>query len=134
MKHSCETQAQPYLTSGLHQTRFDTLIADGDGLYDPAQYNDRLLLGLKGTMPEAELHFIKQRMLRGNCAKTARGELRTQLPMGYVYDAAEQIVKDPDQQAQTVISMVFELFGRYGTIHAGLRALVRNEVKCHVES
>jgi len=63
---------------------FGTLICDLDGIYDPSQYNDRLLLGLKGTMSEAELHVLKQRMLAGKMAKARRGELGMLLPMGYV--------------------------------------------------
>jgi DNA invertase Pin-like site-specific DNA recombinase len=60
--------------------RFGTLIADLDGLYDPARYNDRLLLGLKGTMSEAELHILRQRLLEGKLHKAGRGELRMSLP------------------------------------------------------
>ena len=63
---------------------FDTLIADVDGVYDPANYNDRLLLGLKGTMSEAELHILRARMLAGRNAKARRGELGKPLPMGYL--------------------------------------------------
>jgi DNA invertase Pin-like site-specific DNA recombinase len=63
---------------------FGTLIADLDGIYDPSQYNDRLLLGLKGTMSEAELHMIKQRMLQGKRNKAQRGELGFHVPIGYV--------------------------------------------------
>ena len=65
---------------------FGTLICDLDGLYDPATYNDRLLLGLKGTMSEAELHIIRQWMLQGAQQKTRRGELVTRVPMGYMRD------------------------------------------------
>src|SRR3954462_696942 len=64
---------------------FDTLIADTDGVYDPAQFNDRLLLGLKGTMSEAELHILKQRMYQGILSKARRGELTYALPVGYVW-------------------------------------------------
>src|SRR5438477_12752123 len=67
---------------------FRTLIADLDGVYDPAQYNDRLLLGLKGTMSEAELHILKQRMLQGAMQKARRGELISKVPIGYVRNAA----------------------------------------------
>ena len=74
------------------------LIADEEGLYDPAAYNDRLLLGLKGTMSEAELHLIKQRLVEGARAKAGCGELRRRLPVGFVWDQAGRIVKDPDQQ------------------------------------
>ena len=79
---------------------FGTLIADLDGLYDPRQYNDRLLLGLKGTMSEAELHLLKQRMYQGTLQKARRGALRFALPMGYVHNAAGEVVYDPDEQVR----------------------------------
>ena len=78
---------------------FDTLIADTDGVYDPAQFNDRLLLGLKGTMSEAELHILKARMLEGRMAKARRGELGRPVPMGYVRRPSGEIALDPDEQA-----------------------------------
>ena len=96
---------------------FGTLIGDLDGIYDPTTYNDRLLLGLKGTMSEAELHILKQRMLEGKRAKARRGELGMQVPMGYVRQRSGAVVKDPDEQAQSVIQRVFELFERKRTIH-----------------
>ena len=115
---------------------FNTLIADSDGVYDPSNYNDRLLLGLKGTMSEAELHIIKQRMLSGKKAKAKRGELGMQVPMGYITHPSGEIIKDPDEQAQSTIQLVFELFGRYRTIHSVLRHLVKNEITmpCRVRS
>jgi len=115
---------------------FNTLIADSDGIYDPSNYNDRLLLGLKGTMSEAELHIIKQRMLSGKKAKARRGELGMQVPMGYITHPSGEIIKDPDEQAQSTIQLVFELFGRYRTIHAVLRHLVSNQITmpCRVRS
>src|SRR5690242_9413605 len=78
---------------------FHTLIADLDGIYDPVQYNDRLLLGLKGTMSEAELHILKQRMYEGRLSKARRGELNFPLPIGYVWRDGE-IAFDPDDQVQ----------------------------------
>src|ERR1700726_4104358 len=71
---------------------FDTLIADVDGVYDPAHFNDRLLLGLKGTMSEAELHIIKARLQGGILNKARRGELQCSLPVGFVYNALNQPV------------------------------------------
>ena len=82
---------------------FDTLIADVDGVYDPANYNDRLLLGLKGTMSEAELHILQARMLAGRNAKARRGELGKPLPMGYLRRPSGEVALDPDEQAQGVI-------------------------------
>jgi DNA invertase Pin-like site-specific DNA recombinase len=71
---------------------FGTLIGDADGIYDPQTYNDRLLLGLKGTMSEAELHILKQRMLEGKRAKARRGELHMLLPRGYVRTPAGEVI------------------------------------------
>jgi DNA invertase Pin-like site-specific DNA recombinase len=111
---------------------FRTLIADLDGLYDPTSYNDRLLLGLKGTMSEAELHILKQRMLQGALQKARRGELINKVPIGYVRDAAGDVQMDPDEQARMVVQMVFEQFGRLGSASATLRWLVRQQVKLPV--
>jgi len=108
---------------------FGTLIGDLDGIYDPSEYNDRLLLGLKGTMSEAELHIIKRRMLEGKRAKARRGELGVQVPMGYIRRPSGEVIKDPDEQAQDTLKMVFSLFQRYGTINGVLRHLVRNGVQ-----
>ena len=88
---------------------FRTLIADTDGVYDPGNYNDRLLLGLKGTLSEAELHVIKQRMLAGKKAKAKRGELGMQLAMGYVKHRSGEIIKDPDEQTQSTTSSSLSL-------------------------
>ncbi len=108
---------------------FSTLIGDVDGIYDPGSYNDRLLLGLKGTMSEAELHILKQRMLAGKKAKARRGELVLLLPMGYIRRPSGEVIKDPDEQAQAVIELVFEVFARRGTIHAVLRHLVEHAIE-----
>ena len=108
---------------------FSTLIGDPDGVYDPSQYNDRLLLGLKGTMSEAELHLIKQRLLAGKRAKAARGELGMQVPMGYTRRASGEIVKDPDEQARATIELVFDQFDRIGTVNGLLRYLVEHRIE-----
>ena len=107
---------------------FRTLIGDLDGIYDPSDYNDRLLLGLKGTMSEAELHILKRRMLEGKKAKARRGELCMQLPMGYLRRPSGEVIKDPDEEAQATIEMVFDLFRRHGTLNAILRTLVNNSI------
>ena len=88
---------------------FGTLIADLDGLYDPALYNDRLLLGLKGTMSEAELHLLKQRSYQGCLSKARRGALTFALPIGYVWDADGAVQFDPDEQVQAVGSSTAHL-------------------------
>jgi len=93
-----------------------TLLADGEGLYDPTRYNDRLLLGLKGTMSEAELNTIKERLVEAMRAKAKRGEFRFRLAPGYVWDEAGRMQKDPDDQVRSVIARVFDRFAQLGTI------------------
>jgi DNA invertase Pin-like site-specific DNA recombinase len=92
----------------------DTLILDEDGLYDPSHFNDRLVLGLKGTMSEAELHVLQARLQGGLLNKARRGELKQPLPIGLVY-AANQVVLDPDQQVQQALRLFFQTFARTGS-------------------
>jgi DNA invertase Pin-like site-specific DNA recombinase len=113
---------------------FDTLIADVDGVYDPTNYNDRLLLGLKGTMSEAELHILKARMLEGRKAKARRGELGKAVPMGYLRRPSGEVVLDPDEQAQATIRLVFDLFERLRTIGKVLRYLVEHDIRLPVRA
>lgn len=108
---------------------FGTLIGDLDGVYDPTLYNDRLLLGLKGTMSEAELHILKQRMLEGKRAKARRGELGMQVPMGYVRHLSGEVIKDPDEQAQGVILRVFDVFERKRTLNGVLQTFVEQRIQ-----
>src|SRR5215213_1318583 len=105
------------------------LLADADGVYDPVDYNDRLLLGLKGTMSEAELHLLKQRMLAGRQAKARRGELAIGLPTGYVRHPSGEAVLDPDEQVQTVVRLIFAKFAELGTLHGVLRWMVDHDVQ-----
>ncbi len=91
----------------------DTLILDEDGIYDPAHFNDRLLLGLKGTMSEAELHVMRARLRGGLLNKARRGELRTHLPTGLVYDV-DEVVLDPDLEVQQAMRLLFQTFVRTG--------------------
>jgi DNA invertase Pin-like site-specific DNA recombinase len=93
----------------------DTLILDEDGIYDPSHFNDRLLLGLKGTMSEAELHLLRARLIGGQLNKARRGELRMKIPIGYVYDSGGRLVFDPDQQVQQAVRLLFETFRRTGS-------------------
>jgi len=86
------------------------LIIDEDGCYDPIDFNDQLLLGLKGTMSQAELHFIRSRLLGGKQNKAKKGELRFPLPIGYCYDDFGQIVFDHDEQVREVIELFFQVF------------------------
>jgi DNA invertase Pin-like site-specific DNA recombinase len=97
----------------------DTLILDEDGLYDPAHFNDRLLLGLKGTMSEAELHVLRARLRGGILNKARRGELRCgRLPTGLIYDALGRVVLDPDLQVQESVRLLFQTFARTGALSA----------------
>lgn len=111
---------------------FGTLIADLDGVYDPAQYNDRLLLGLKGTMSEAELHVMKQRMDRGKLSKARRGELVLGVPIGYVRSSSGEVGLDPDEQVRHVVELVFRKFEELQTLNAVLRYLVEHDVQIGV--
>lgn len=95
----------------------DTLILDEDGVYDPNQFNDRLVLGLKGTMSEAELHYLKARMRGGVISKARRGELKTPLPVGLVYTPDDRVVLDPDQQVQQAVRLLFDTFKRVGSAY-----------------
>lgn len=90
----------------------DTLLLDEDGLYDPGHFNDRLLLGLKGTMSEAELHVIGARLQGGILSKARRGELKMRPPVGLVYDAADRLVRDPDRRVQEAVKLFFATFWR----------------------
>jgi excisionase family DNA binding protein len=93
----------------------DTLIADADGVYHPADFNDRLVLGLKGTMSEAELHLIRSRLTAGLRHKAARGELRQFLPVGFDYDEAGAVVITSDEAVVEAIATVFRRFAELGT-------------------
>ena len=93
----------------------NTLILDEDGIYDPASFNDRLLLGLKGTMSEAELHFLKARMRGGQLNKASRGDLKIGPPVGLIYLPDGTIALDPDTEVQAALRMVFTTFERLGS-------------------
>jgi DNA invertase Pin-like site-specific DNA recombinase len=96
----------------------DTLILDEDGLYHPGQFNDRLLLGLKGTMSEAELHVLRARLQGGLLNKARRGELKIALPVGLLHDAADRVVRDPDQRVRACVVLFFDTFHRVGSASA----------------
>ena len=106
-----------------------TLILDEDGLYDPGHFNDRLLLGLKGTMSEAELHVLKARLLGGIISKAQRAELKVPLPVGLVYDQEQRVVLDPDQQVQNSLRHLFTTFVRTGSAWGTVQAFRREGVK-----
>jgi DNA invertase Pin-like site-specific DNA recombinase len=113
---------------------FGTLIADLDGVYDPGNYNDRLLLGLKGTMSEAELHIIKQRMNQGRLQKAKRGELVFDVPAGYVRLPSGEIALDPDEQVQSVVRLIFRKYSELGTAGAVLKYLVRHGIQIGIRA
>jgi DNA invertase Pin-like site-specific DNA recombinase len=110
-----------------------TLICDEDGLYDPGSINDRLLLGLKGTISEAELHFIRARLQGGLLAKAARGELRVRLPVGLAYDQLGNVTLDPDASVRAAIEYLFCCFEQTGSAHAVVKQFAA-EVRVHVVS
>src|SRR5208337_3392823 len=103
----------------------DTLILDEDGLYDPGHFNDRLLLGLKGTMSEAELHVLKARLRGGILNKVRRGEYRSPLPTGFVYDESGAVILDSDAQIRDTIAHLFETFSRVGSACQTVKAFRR---------
>ena len=106
-----------------------TLILDEDGLYDPGQFNDRLLLGLKGTMSEAELHVLRARLLGGILSKAQRGELKVPLPVGLVYDEDQRVILDPDKQTQQSLRHLFSTFVRTGSAWSTVQAFRREGIK-----
>ena len=108
---------------------FDTLLYDNDGLYDASNFNDRLVLGLKGTMSEAELHILKTRMQQGRRNKAERGELFTTLPFGYVRLSSSEVAKDPDEQARGVVDLLFRKFEELQSAGALLRYLVSEDIR-----
>ncbi len=106
-----------------------TLILDEDGIYDPCCFNDRLLLGLKGTMSEAELHVLRARLRGGILNKARRGELQGRLPIGLAYDARGHVVLDPDAQVQASLRLFFATYRRTGTASATIKALRDEKVQ-----
>ena len=102
-----------------------TVLIDEDGCYDPADFNDRLLLGMKGTMSNAELHFLYGRLQGGKLNKAKKGELRHPLAVGLCYDDESQIVFDPDEEVQGAVRLVFELFRRTGSAYQVVHHFVR---------
>jgi len=105
-----------------------TLLIDEDGCYDPSDFNDGLLLGIKGTMAQAELHFIRSRLQGGKLNKAQKGELRFPLPVGYVFDEANRIVKDPDEQVCRAIELVFTTFLEAGSAYGVVQRFARDQL------
>lgn len=100
----------------------ETLILDEEGIYDPGHFNDRLLLGLKGTMSEAELHVLHARLHGGVLNAARRGELKMRLPIGLTYDDEDHPILDPDQQIRGALRLLFETFERCGSATATVKA------------
>jgi DNA invertase Pin-like site-specific DNA recombinase len=105
-----------------------TLICDEDGLYDPRDFNDRLILGMKGQISEYELHFIRARLRGGQLSAARRGELRMGLPVGLAYDAAGHVVLDPDAGVQQALRHLFAVFARTGSARAVVAAFADDKL------
>ena len=107
----------------------DTLILDEEGIYNPQDFNDRMLLGLKGTLSEAELHAIHARLQGGKLKRAQQGDLRTRLPTGFVYTASGDVVPDPDQQVRQTFDLVFQTFRRIKSAHGVVKTLRQQGIK-----
>ena len=107
----------------------NTLLADPDGVYDPCLPNDRLLLGLKGTMSEAELYTMRSRLYQGRLNKARRGELFTGAPLGYVRVPPAGLALDPDAEVQHIVRLFFDQFDALGSARQLLRYLVRQKIR-----
>ena len=107
----------------------DTLVIDEDGCYNPGDFNDGLLLGLKGTMAQAELHLLRGRLLGGKLNKAKKGELRFPLPVGFCYDEEGRIVVDPDEEVRGVVALVFRFFRETGTAYAVVQRFAESALR-----
>ena len=100
----------------------ETLLIDADGVYDPGDVNDRMLLGMKSTIGEVELHVMAQRLQASKRSAAARGELRTPLPVGYLHDEAGEVIVDPDAEVQAAIRDLFAAFAACGSAYGVVAA------------
>ena len=107
----------------------ETLVIDEDGCYNPADFNDGLLLGLKGTMAQAELHFLRARLLGGKLNKAKKGELRFPLPVGFRYDEENRIILDPDEEIRSAVGLVFRLFREAGSAFAVMQRFAASALR-----
>jgi DNA invertase Pin-like site-specific DNA recombinase len=105
-----------------------TLLIDEDGAYNPGDFNDRLLLGLKGTMSQAELHFLRVRLQGGKLNKARKGQLRFPLPVGFAYAEPEGIVLDPDQEVQGAVRLVFTTFGQTASAYGVVQHFAQHQL------
>lgn len=106
-----------------------TLVIDEDGCYDPAEFNDALLLGLKATIAQAELHFIRARLQGGKLNKAKKGELRFPLPVGFRCDNENRIVIDPDEEVAGAVRLVFKTFREGGSAYAVVQHFAHNDLR-----
>jgi DNA invertase Pin-like site-specific DNA recombinase len=106
-----------------------TLILDEDGCYNPSDFNDQLLLGLKGTMSQAELHFIRARLIGGKINKAKKGELRFPLPVGYCYDEEGRTILDSDEQVREAVFLLFKVFKEQKTAYAVTHYFAKNNLQ-----
>jgi DNA invertase Pin-like site-specific DNA recombinase len=107
----------------------ETLVIDEDGCYNPADFNDGLLLGLKGAMAQAELHFLHARLQGGKLNKAKKGELRFPVPVGFCYDAQSRIILDPDAEVRGAVSLVFRLFGETGSAFGVMQRFAQSALR-----
>jgi DNA invertase Pin-like site-specific DNA recombinase len=112
----------------------NTLVIDEDGVYDPTQYSDRLLLGFLGTMSEAELHLLRSRLLGGKLKKASQGQLRFRLPTGLIYDPEGRIVFDSDEQVQQAIRLILDLFEQSASALAVVQHFADHHLQCPTRS
>ena len=108
---------------------FGTLVADQDGVYNAADPNDRLLLGLKGMLSSVELQTMRNRLEKGKLSKASRGELFLDVPVGYVKTPARELTLDPDEQVRAVVALIFDKFEELGTVYAVYRYLIQNNIR-----
>lgn len=106
-----------------------TLILDEEGIYDPSHFNDRLLLGLKGTMSEAELFVIRQRLIGGMLNKARRGELKIRLPIGFEYDSCDRVVLSADKRVRESVALFFATYLRIGSASAVVKKFNKEGIK-----
>jgi DNA invertase Pin-like site-specific DNA recombinase len=107
----------------------NTLIIDDDGIYDPSDFNDQLVLGLKGTMSQAELHVMRGRLLKAKMNKAQKGKLRFPLPVGFCYDDSDQIIPDIDKEVRGAVSLLFSTFKKVGTARGVAREFAKSNLK-----
>jgi DNA invertase Pin-like site-specific DNA recombinase len=113
---------------------FQILLADADGVYDPTDPNDRILLGLRGMMSEAELHVLRSRLLQGKLNKARRGELFGLVPIGYVRPPEGGVALDPDEQVQTVVRLIFQKVAELGSARQAHAYLLAHDIRIGVRS